>query len=299
MVKTARFWVPPVVGLIAALMLAAAALSIDQALRWPSDPPPPLFSGSASTARSLLAAIAGAGTSLLTFVFTILTVVIQLATGQYSARALRTLYTDRPSHFTIGIFVATISYSLVVLLRVSDTSDPLGVTVLLAVVLAIASVVTFAIFAHHVAHLIRVGSLAATVAADTRRVIDRRLPHAVGRSGASSEEGPPDAESARSIRAFEAGVLVDVDEQALVRAGENADVTVEVAPAVGDFVVEGAIILRVWGSGTEEELRGFLRFDVERRLETDPRLGAEVARRYLPAGVVAGDQRSDDRCSSP
>lgn len=279
MVKTARFWIPPVVGVLVASVLAAVALTIDEVLVWPTDPMPPLFSGSASTARSLLATIAGVGTSLLTLVFTIVTVVIQLATGQYSARALRTLYTDRPSHFTVGIFVTTISYALIVLLRVDSGADPLGVTVMLAVLLAVLSVVTFAIFAHHVAHLIRVGSLVATIAGDTRRVIDQQMPHPVcdasERSGPSSDR--PDPRSGRSIPMQESGVLVDMDEPALVQAAQRADAVIEVVPAVGDFVPEGAALFRVWGEDVDhDEFHRSVVVDVERRLEGDAGWGLRI-----------------------
>lgn len=279
MAKTAQFWVPPVVGLLVGLALAAIALTLDQVLTWPADPPPPLFSGSASTAASLLSAIAGAGTSLLTLIFTIITVVIQLATGQYSARALRTLYTDRPSHFTIGVFVATITYSLVVLLRVSDSGDPLGVTMMLAVLLAILSVVTFAIFAHHIAHLVRVGSLVATIAADTRRVIEEQMPLPVKQGSRESESGDdrPEPGSGRSIQASESGVVVRLDEQALLEAALSAEAVIEVVPALGDFVPEGATLFRVWGSGLEDEdLRRTVGLDVERRLERDPAWGLRI-----------------------
>lgn len=279
MAKTAQFWIPPVVGLVVALALAALALTLDEVIVWPNDPPPPLFSGSSSTATSLLSAIAGAGTSLLTLIFTIITVVIQLATGQYSARALRTLYTDRPSHFTIGIFVATVSYSLVVLLRVSDSGDPLGVTMLVAVVLAILSVVTFAIFAHHVAHLVRVGSLVSTIAADTRRVIEEQLPALTHHGAEQSEPGVerPEAGLALGVAASKSGVLIRLDEEALVQAAATADAILEVVPALGDFVAEGATLFRVWGSGLDdEELRHAAGLDVERRLERDPAWGLRI-----------------------
>lgn len=269
--RTARFWVAPITGLALAVILAAASLTIDSRLTWPAAPPPPLFAGSASTAGTLLAAIAGAITSLLALVFTIITVIIQLATGQYSARALRTLYMDRPSHFTIGTFVATISYALLVLPSVSSEADPLGVSVLLAVVLAVFSVVTFAIFAHHIAHLIRVGSLADTVATDTRAAIDRVMPHPVTRQADGSPTiSPPEAAQSQVIVTTTSGSLVYVNELALLRAAHKMNGMIEVVPAIGDYLPEGAPLFRVWSSATSHPmLSRSVTIDVERRLDHD------------------------------
>lgn len=277
-VRTARFWVPPVVGLVLAILLAALALTLDSLFTWPTTPPPPLFAGSASTGATLLSTIAGAVTSLLALVFTIITVVIQLATGQYSARALRTLYTDRPSHFTIGIFVATVSYSLLVLPSVSGETDALGVTVLVAVVMAVLSVVTFAIFAHHIAHLIRVGSLVSTVAADTRSAIDRAMPDSTDEgSQARSRPAPPDTQAVRSVRATSSGALVIIDEPALVKAAHKMGGRIDVVPALGDYVPQGAVLFRVWGLDTaEKELRRCVVLDVERRLNGDVMWGMRL-----------------------
>lgn len=289
--RTVRFWVAPVVGLIVAIVLATTSLIIDSALTWPTAPPPPLLAGSASTAGSLFSAIAGAVTSLLALVFTIITVVIQLATGQYSARALRTLYMDRPTHFTIGIFVTTITYSLMVLPSVKSEGDPLGVTVMLAVLLAVLSVVTFAIFAHHVAHLIRVGSLTAAMAGDTRSVIDREMPHPVSHeTEAPAAPGPPKERPSQSVCTTTSGSLVDVDEEALLRAAQTIDGVIEVVPAIGDYLPEGATLFRIWGPDTSHDvLRQSVTLDVERTVDRDVawglRLLVDVCVRALSPGI--------------
>lgn len=230
-------------------------------------------------------------TSLLALVFTIITVIIQLATGQYSARALRTLYMDRPTHFTIGIFVTTITYSLMVLPSVSSENDPLGVTVMVAVLLAVLSVVTFAIFAHHVAHLIRVGSLTATMAGDTRSVIDREMPHPVSReTEAPTASGPPKERPSRSVYTTTSGSLVDVDEAALLRAAQVMDGVIEVVPVIGDYLPDGATLFRIWGSDTSHDaLRQSVTLDVERTLNRDVawglRLLVDVCVRALSPGI--------------
>ncbi len=99
-----QLWIAPMTGVFLATALAVGALLLDQAIDW-GELPFPIFSGTADTARTLLQVIASSVATLVSLIFTILVVAIQLASSQYSPRALKTLLQDRPSHFTIGIFV--------------------------------------------------------------------------------------------------------------------------------------------------------------------------------------------------
>jgi hypothetical protein len=120
-----KLWIAPVTGAILATALASAALFLDQVISW-DETPFPIFSGTADTARTLLQVIASSVTTLIALIFTILVVAIQLASSQYSPRALTTLLQDRPSHFTIGIFVGTFTYTLIILLglRLTEGDSP-------------------------------------------------------------------------------------------------------------------------------------------------------------------------------
>jgi uncharacterized membrane protein len=71
----------------------------------------------------LLSIIGGAVATLLALVFMVIGVVIQLAIGHYTPRALTILLGDRPTHFTIGVFVGTFTYALVVLLCLRVSTD--------------------------------------------------------------------------------------------------------------------------------------------------------------------------------
>ena len=83
----------------------------------------------ASTASTFLSAIVGATAALTGFVVTVTVLVIQMATGTFSARILRLLYRDRMLKATLAVLVGTFTYSFAVLQRIEEDFVPdLGVT---------------------------------------------------------------------------------------------------------------------------------------------------------------------------
>jgi Predicted membrane protein (DUF2254) len=69
---------------------------------------------------SFLSAIVQAMISFTAVVFSITVVVPQLSSSQYSPRVLRRFLRDRLIRFSLGVFVATFAYAMVVLSRVGE-----------------------------------------------------------------------------------------------------------------------------------------------------------------------------------
>ena len=74
-----------------------------------------VFRGDGPAARTVLSVIAGSLITVAGLTFSITMVVLQLASTQFSPRVLRTFFGDRVTQVTIGAFVGTFVYSLLVL----------------------------------------------------------------------------------------------------------------------------------------------------------------------------------------
>lgn len=284
------FWVLPLVcaGVAAALALGLSTVdeSLDTSVRWPL-----LFAGGPEGARSLLAAIITSMISFTGLVFSITIVVLQLTSSQFSPRVLRTFLRDRFNQLTLGIFVATFVYALVVLRAVRGTSqvDPfvpqLAVTVAFGFVLA--SVAVFLAYINHIAQSIRAATIISRIAAETRELLERRHP----KDGAEVVAGVPRGGEVRRVAAAEPGVIQRVDVEALGRVAAQHNVTVQLLRAVGEFVPAGAPLLDVYGSG-QPEARQLLRAVLlgrERSMDEDVGFGlrqlVDIAERALSPGV--------------
>ena len=114
-----NLWLVPTVEIVLSVTLFVVTYALDRAaydgtLSLPSF----VNSGSADAAREILTAIAAAVITVVTLVFSITIVTLTLASTQFGPRMLRNFIRDRITQFTLGSFVATFVYSILVLVSI-------------------------------------------------------------------------------------------------------------------------------------------------------------------------------------
>jgi uncharacterized membrane protein len=287
---THRFWAVPLLFAVAAAVLALGVTAIDDSLDT-SLRLPFLFAGGPEGARALLSAIITSMISFTGLVFSITIVVLQLTSSQFSPRVLRSFLEDRFNQVALGVFVATFVYALMVLRGVRGTAQvdsfvpQIAVTV--AFVLVLASVLVFLAYIHHIAQSIRAATVIASIADDTRALIEVRVP-------ADSRPGPvlplPNGPS-RTIAADRPGVLQRVDDRALGDAADSQGVSIELLRAVGEFVAKGAPLALVHGEASFDDGRLHAAVHVGRERSMDEDIGfglrqlVDIAERTLSPGI--------------
>ena len=289
-------WFVPSVLTIAAALLALLLVAVDQ--RRAVDGSEFLFSfgGSPEGARSVLSTIAQ---SMLTFtglVFTITMLVLQLASSQLSPRVMRTFLRDRGNQVVLGTFVATFVFTLLVLREVRtpiDGSDAFvpAISVWVAFALLLASIGAFVWYIDHMAHAIRASTVIANIWTETVKAIERLYPERVGVQAGDTDWAPSNPPGI-VLKSPKAGVVVRVDEAALLEATAGDDRVIELCPRVGDFIPQGAPLVRLWGAWTRdtaEEVRDGVAIDGERTMDQDAAFGfrqlVDVAVRALSPGT--------------
>jgi uncharacterized membrane protein len=99
---------------------------------------------------------------------------------------------------------------------------------------------------------------------------------------------------AGAVRAEASGYLQRIDTDALVRVAEREQLMIRPDPAVGSFVLPGAILATVWPADaleeeTERAIRGAFGLGVERTMETDVAFGlqqlSDIAVKALSPGI--------------
>jgi uncharacterized membrane protein len=98
-------WVLPLVGGLLGALLGSGLILADRAVHLPS-----YWTYSPSTASTVLSAIVGAMAALTGFVVTVTVLVVQMATGTFSARYLRLWYRDRVLKLLLALLVGTLAY---------------------------------------------------------------------------------------------------------------------------------------------------------------------------------------------
>ena len=116
----------------------------------------------------MLAAIVGAMAALTGFVVTVTTLVVQMATGTFSARYMRLWYRDRMLKVLLALLVGTLAFSFSLMRHVETNFVPnIGVSV--AGALVVASLLVFLVFLDRYLHRLRPVAVAALVHGYFRR----------------------------------------------------------------------------------------------------------------------------------
>ncbi|WP_199516707.1 DUF2254 domain-containing protein [Nucisporomicrobium flavum] len=246
-----ELWPLPALAIAGAIALGVAMPQLDA--RVVDDLPPAvtayLFTGGPEAARSVLQTVAGSLITVTSLTFSLTVVTLQLASGQYSPRLLRTFTRDRTVHTALAVLLGTFTYALTVLRTVRGEHGDLAafvpqLSVTVAYVLAVASVLTVAGFLAHLAQQIRVESMLRDVHADGTRTIRRTMPSAADdaqQPAAVARSGP-----AATLNAHRSGFLASADGRALVEAARAAGVVLRVDRLPGASVIAGTPVATAW-----------------------------------------------------
>ncbi|HEX3306646.1 MAG TPA: DUF2254 family protein, partial [Streptosporangiaceae bacterium] len=162
-------WFLPAIFAAAAIAAANLTIWLDARVDAPVGVRPGLVSDPGSAA-TFAAAIAAATLAFVAVVFATTLVAIQLAASQYSPRTVRVFIRSRLTRVTLGLFLATFVFSVIILVS-NQASVPsarqfapvVSATTLLA--LTVATVFGFVAYLHGVVRLMRVQYLLETIAA--------------------------------------------------------------------------------------------------------------------------------------
>ena len=279
-------WVIPLAGAVLGAVLGIAVSFADEHIEAPS-----LWQYSPSTASTVLSSIIGATAALTGFVVTVTVLVVQMATGTFSARILRLWYRDRMLKATLAVLVGTLTFAFSVLRRVEDDFVPvLGVT--LSGFLVSLCLLAFIVFFDRYIRRLRPAAVAADVASEARSMFEQTVRFA-DRTDIRWHYGTVRANPSLVVRASHGGAIQAVDLDGLVEWTRARSAELVLAHLVGDFVPTGGVLARVYGGDlgdrAGEELEGMIALGDERTFEQDPafaiRILVDMANKALSPAV--------------
>lgn len=293
------FWAVPVACATGAVLLGVLLPLLDEGLQTEV---PYVFQGGPAGARGLLGTIATGMISMTGLVFSITMVVLQLASSQFTPRALGGFLDSRITQATLGVFTASFVFALTVTRAVRGDYGETGtfvpqVSVTVAFGLVLASVGLFLAFIHHITTSIQVSQVISRIGEHTLDLADAMYPE--NAIDGEVETGPtwsPDPGAPRvavSTRTRH-GALTFVDYDALVSFATEHDAVVTIDRPVGQFLTEGQDMLRVWGvdaldEESRQKLYTYVGLASERQMRQDVAFGirqlVDIAERALSPGI--------------
>lgn len=217
--------------------------------RYPTNRWPLTFELATDAAVALLGTIAGATITTAGVVFSLLVVSLQLASGQFSPRVLRGFWRDRFGQVLIGLLLATFTYCVLALSRIDTAADfAPALTLDIAIVLAVASIVAIVSYLNRISRSQYVGNITERVARETLSLV-AELPYGprVGRK-VGSPAPVPDLTALGDpliVRSPANGWVQQISRRGVIGAVPDGSV-VRLDTRVGAFLVKGAPLATVW-----------------------------------------------------
>jgi uncharacterized membrane protein len=272
------YWCIPVAILFLAMLLAALTTGLDHVFAGRIQPEnfylQPL---EPETARVVLSMIAGSILGVAGVVFSITMVAVSFASGTFGPRLIGNMMRDRGSQVSLGCFIGTFVYALIVLRFVRIGGEDVAaftpyISIGMAMALAIFCMGVMIYYIHHVPETINIELIIAKLGRTLKTGIENRF------DGTGAERGLLRAEihqwidnvyssDATKILSAADGYIQALDLDKLDEIARAQDLKIEILRRPGAFVTTSYPVLAVWG---QSELTD----DVRRRLQGCYALGA-------------------------
>lgn len=286
------FWLLPGAMVVGGILLAMGLVAVDRSGAFPDwlADSPWLYNGGGAGARILLGAVASSTIGVAGTVFSITIAALSLAAGQMGPRLLKNFTRDRGNQFTLGAFLGTFSYALMVLRTVRTQEEGLftpHLSLSVAVLLAFGCVATLVYFVGHMSNRISVDTVVDLVSTDvtaSMRALVVERPNI---------DPPEDDFWDNAIAVVDArrGYLQQLDEEALAEWAAEQGTTLRLLVRRGDYIFPGApvALMTTNVAGTEAAIRRNTALGASRGSNGDPeqtvRQLVEVAVRALSPGI--------------
>lgn len=259
------YWFIPTLMAFAAVLLAGGMIWLDsyEGSDW-MDGFAWLYASRPSGARQVLSSIGGSMITVAGTVFSVTIAAVVYASGQYGPRLLSNFMSDRGNQVTLGTFIATFLYCLLVLRTVRSPEESGGVgfvpnmALLVGVLLAICSIAVLIFFIHHVPSKIHINSVIKDIGVRLIEEIDGRFPASIGSGPAEGNEearllpafrdraGGHDGDEPRLIAAEDTGYIEVIDDDAIMAQARGRDLVLRLQYRPGDFVHVGRALVAAW-----------------------------------------------------
>lgn len=245
------------------------------------------------TARTILSTIIGGIMSLTVFSFSMVMLLLNQASSNFSPRVLPSLVSNKKHQSVLGIFLGTIVFCLLVSINIlpdhRSYSVP-GVTTFIGVVLGLFCLAVFVYFLHSISRSIQIGYILEKLYTETLSEVESKIAENEERGQRKKEL--PDSKNWQTIYSPQTGYLQEIIEQALMDLVEKHETSILIEATKGTFIIKNEAIGRIKKELDEDaktDISSCLLFSSEERIEQNFVLGfkqiTEVVVKAMSPGI--------------
>ncbi len=189
--RSSYWFLPGLMGLGAILLsVGTTLLDLHFGMEW-SDKTLGVFSNRPQGARAFLSTVAASMITVAGVTFSLTILAVSYASSQYGPRILNNFMRDRSNQITLGTFIATFLYCLLILRTVRGADEFTGgavmaigafvphISILVALFLALLSVVVLISFFHHIPESMRLSNVVEDVGKQLLEKIKVMFPQSI------------------------------------------------------------------------------------------------------------------------
>jgi uncharacterized membrane protein len=204
------------------------------------------------TANTILSTIFGGILSLTVFSFTMVMVVLNQASSNFSPRLLPGLVSDKKHQIILGFYIGTLLYSIIVLMSLAtyaSSSNVIGFSVMMSAAFGVTCVGLFVYFIHSISQAIQIHNIINQIYYSSKRLLDEEKKEQEEASNAFSTVSG----DYTIIKSDRTGYYHSFDGTLLPDTFKERSTTIEILPYPDQHIWKGTPILKVKGRLSEED----------------------------------------------
>ncbi|WAC02076.1 DUF2254 domain-containing protein [Lacinutrix neustonica] len=197
---------------------------------------PALVINNTETARSLLTTFIGGLISIMVFSFSMVMILLNQASSNFSPRLLPGLISNRRHQVILGFYIATILYCIFILVYIEPNGDKYqlpGFAVLFAILFMVNCLAAFIYFIHSISQEIQINNIMDKIF----NISKRRMLYLIDHEK-YSEDDFPDTKNWHKYNSEKSGYLQNVSLENIAKIAKAQDTKIDVVVIKGLFISE-------------------------------------------------------------
>jgi len=227
----------------------------NKSTKWLIDNAPYLVINNADTARSILSTMIGGLISLMVFSFSMVMMLLNQASSNFSPRLLPGLVSDKRNQFVLGTYLGTIFYNIIVLMTILPEGNEYtlnGFSILVGMILAMSCLIVFIYFIHTVSSSIQINNILERIFKTTKE----RLLHLLDQER-ECKVTEAEVEHWHIVDSTQAGYYHGVNLEGLLKICDEKKISLKVFPFKGEYLLPNVKLYAIDKKLKEEDMNTF------------------------------------------
>ncbi len=212
---------------------------------------PVLVINNTETARGLLTTFIGGLISIMVFSFSLVMILLNQASSNFSPRLLPGLISNRRHQIILGIYNSTLLYCIFTLVSITPHGDKYqlpGFSVLLAIIFMTLCLGAFIYFIHSISQQIQVGTIMDKIFDEAYKRLNELI-----ENEKSTDAKFPDTSTWQTVVSKQSGYFQDVSLKSIASFAEEKKIQIEITQIKGTFILKNLPLFKFTGAQLDAE----------------------------------------------